>query len=488
MPRSTQPGATSAPRPVDDSERELRRAGLGQMGRTGVQPAGPLLALQRTVGNSTLLRLLADERATPERVQRKGGLEDDYDEYEEEDEELDDEAAEYLYQEKPAPTVWDFAPQKLHEEAFKEEMYDKVFTPQQLGSRRQELKNVEGSRPTKRRDVRASAQVGANVLAYGHLGDKGSSRRFNRQGELDRERELAHLSGSATTQAQAALVNGTVLALGELGTRRTRVTSATRRGTALTRIATGDLALPGDVGTLASLAGQLNGMIGSCQQLQAQLNQGALDVGARVNGKRLVERATDLVAEVDATVPPIEGNFTILEAQHHAVLTAATTYPNLNLTVATMGAPNGPNVFGAVPLAALNTKAAGARVVGWAPTVWPGTRFPRPHGVPNQVLLPQIEIVVNNIDPLVDPTGTLTLTVGPEIVVDWLYPHPAHGLAFQELRSRANTVLDTQNRTFQMFNPAVVASGHNWKVASNNYAFQLILNGPKNMIITYYTT
>jgi hypothetical protein len=151
------------------------------------------------------------------------------------------------------------------------------------------------------------------------------------------------------------------------------------------------------------------------------------------------------------------------------------------------GPHGGAQIYGGAALTRMDGLIAGATVAAWVPTVWPGPRAAVRPGGAGQYLLPQIDIVVNNVAPAVAAGGSVTLRIGPEILVDWLYANAAHGLAFNELRQRAEMVLNTTNRNYAIFQPSLVASGANWKVESRNYAFQLILNGAKNMIITYYT-
>jgi hypothetical protein len=50
-------------------------------------------------------------------------------------------------------------------------------------------------------------------------------------------------------------------------------------------------------------------------------------------------------------------------------------------------------------------------------------------------------------------------------------------------------VLNTKNRMYEMFKPSLVPStGGKWKVGSRNYAFQLIVNAARTMIVTYFLT
>jgi hypothetical protein len=207
----------------------------------------------------------------------------------------------------------------------------------------------------------------------------------------------------------------------------------------------------------------------------------------------LGRRVDELEARVDAIAAERDVAKNYFDAQLGASLAdlnTAKSLPNLKLTVPTLTGPHGGAILYGLPaLQRMNRLIAGANVTGWVPTVWPGPRAAVRPGGPGLYLLPQISITVDNVAPAIAAGGSLTLELGPEIIVDWLFENAAHGLAYRDLKEKAEMVLNTKNRMYEMFKPSLVPStGGKWKVGSRNYAFQLIVNAARTMIVTYFLT
>lgn len=226
----------------------------------------------------------------------------------------------------------------------------------------------------------------------------------------------------------------------------------------------------------------------ACTTVNGQVAQfHRLTSGQRFDAARRITMLESRLAALTAERDTAAGYLDPLFNNSLPNITTARSLPHLRLTVPTITAPNGALRHGMPALQRMNGLMAGATVNTWAPTVWPNPRAGVRPGPPGQYLLPEIDIVVDNVAPAISATGSLRLRVGPEILVDWLYPNPAHGLAYGALKDRAEWVLNTTNRNYAIFEPSLVPSGHNWRVECRNFTFQLILNGARNMIITYYS-
>jgi hypothetical protein len=228
-----------------------------------------------------------------------------------------------------------------------------------------------------------------------------------------------------------------------------------------------------------------------CTTAQAQARAGfRLSTGQRFELARLLEshqaRLDAMTGERDTAVAYI----TPIWNTNQAAITQIRALKNLRLPdVATVADPTeGVLLIGVPALQRLSQQIGFANVQRWESKPWPHTRA-RPPGVGPDLYMPVIELEVKNVAPAVAAAGTVRLRLSPEIVVDWMFPNPAHGLKCDELWSRAQKVLDTKNRDYQIFQPQVVPShGGKWKVESGNYKFQLILNPAQDTIVTYYMT
>jgi len=218
-----------------------------------------------------------------------------------------------------------------------------------------------------------------------------------------------------------------------------------------------------------------------------------LNAGALHQIRTRADAATSEVEGITANQQAANAYIQPLLVQHNAQMVNAATYPNLRLTHPIL---NDPCFHAALytpgNLTALNNKMAGATVTGWQQIAgWPNTRAGvRPVGMALPVLIPLIQVAINNvpIDNGLGPNAqNLNLELGPEIIVDWMFPNPGHGKPYRELYDKIRSVTDPTDRIFQMFRPTVRLQGNgNYLASAGNYNFNLIINGARNMVITYY--
>jgi hypothetical protein len=306
-----------------------------------------------------------------------------------------------------------------------------------------------------------------------------------------RQAELSELQFDVPRAWSADAVPRLTALVGRLATLQNELEAAKQRSDALIAFAAPDAGghLVAHHDAISTHLAAVRGARGACPgHLQSAQQHWRTTPADRYTTTRYLDATERLHQQARSDLIAAQAYIDPLTLANQADLTFAANYPNLKLTSAALPHPYGVRAHHPDRLADLNAKVANAQVKGWTAKGWPRSREAVRPGGPGAYMLPDIDVVVSNVEPSLNATGTHTLQIGPEIVIDWMYPNPAHGLKYSELRERVRSVLDTKNRIYQTFKPKIVRQANgNYAVECSNYAFQLILNPARDMIITYYT-